>query len=66
MTYQEAHDLYKKKYGRHVKSSWIADVLSSHGKTKRKSPARKGKYKHPCPDDVRPNLEKLLRELGML
>lgn len=66
MTYQEAHDLYKKRYDRHVKKSWIADVLSSHGKTKRKSPLRRGKYKYPCPDEVRPKLEKVLQELKML
>ncbi|MGB6464382.1 MAG: hypothetical protein WBF38_09195 [Nitrosotalea sp.] len=66
MSYKEAHDLYKKKYGTHVKSSYIADVLSSHGKTKRKASTRKGNYKYPCPKDVQPNLEKVLKELKMI
>jgi hypothetical protein len=66
MGYKEAHDLYKKRYGKHIKSSWIANILSDHGKTKGKSPNRKGNYKFPCPDHVRPNLEKILKELKML
>lgn len=66
MTYKEAHDLYKKKYGKHVKSCYIADVLNSHGKTRGKSPSRKGAYKYPCPEKVRPNLERILKELKML
>lgn len=66
MTYKEAHDLYKKKHGGHVKSSYIADVLNSHGKTKGKAPTRKGSYKYPCPAKVRSNLERVLKELKML
>jgi len=66
MGYTEARILYKKKYGKALKNSWIAHVLSDHGKTRSKSPTRKGDYKYPCPADVRPNLEKLLKDLKML
>ena len=67
MTYKEAHDLYQKKYGGHVKSSYIADVLNSHGKlTNGKSPSRKGDYKYPCPGPMRNNLEKVLEVLPRL
>ena len=66
VTYKEAHDLYKKKYETHIKSSYVADVLSSHGKTRRKGYSRKGGYKHPCPEKIRANLEKVLKELKML
>ncbi|MDE1729139.1 MAG: hypothetical protein KGH81_08195 [Thaumarchaeota archaeon] len=66
MTYKEAIDLYKKKYDGHVKSSYIADILHAHGKTKRKAASRKGDFKYPCPKDMRPNLEKILKELKML
>ena len=66
MGYAEARDLYKKKYGKALKNSWIAHVLIDNGKTKSKSPRRKGDYKYPCPDDVRPNLERLLKDLKML
>ena len=66
MTYKEAHDLYKKKFGQHVKSSYIAHILNSYGKTRGKAPSRKGDYKYPCPEKVRPNLEKVLKELKMI
>ena len=66
MTYKEAIDLYQKKYGKHVKSSYIADILHAHGKTKRKASSRKGPYKYPCPEIIKPKLEKILSELGML
>ena len=41
-------------------------MLSDHGKTHGQSSARKGDYKYPCPNDVRPKLEKVLKELKML
>ena len=66
MTYKEAIDLYKKKYNGNVKSSYIADILHAHGKTKRKEASRKGSYKYPCPEIIRPKLEKVLSELNML
>lgn len=66
MTYKEAIELYKKKYNGHVKSSYIADILSAHGKTKRKATSREGDLKHPCPKDIRSNLEKVLKELKMI
>jgi len=64
--YKEAQEIYKKRYGKHAKTSWIANVLNDHGKIKKKSPARKGNYKFPCPDAVRPNLEKILKEIKMI
>lgn len=66
MGYSQARDTYKKKYAKSLKNSWIAHVLSDNGKTRSKSPARKGEYKYPCPDDVRPKLEKILKELKMI
>lgn len=66
MGYAEARELYKKKHDKAMKNSWIANVLSDHGKTNGKSPARKGDYKYPCPKDVRPKLEKILKELKMI
>jgi hypothetical protein len=41
-------------------------VLSDHGKTKSRSPKRKGDFKYPCPDAERSKLEKVLKELKML
>lgn len=66
MTYKEAMELYKKKYDGNVKSSYIADILHAYGKTKRKAASRKGDLKYPCPKDIRPNLEKILKELKMI
>ena len=66
MGYAEASELYKKKHDKALKNSWIANVLSDHGKTNSKSPARKGDYKYPCPKVVRPKLEKILKELKMI
>ena len=66
MGYKETRELYKQKHNKARKNSWIAHVLSDHGKTHGKSPARKGDYKYPCPDEIRPKLEKILKELKML
>lgn len=66
VTYKEAINLYKKKHSGNVKSSYIADILHAHGKTKRKAVSRKGDFKYPCPKDVRPSLEKVLKELEMI
>jgi len=66
MSYAEAKELYKKKHKKSLKNSWVAHVLSDHGKTSHKSPSRKGNYKYPCPNDVKPKLEKVLKELKMI
>jgi hypothetical protein len=51
--YREAREAYKKKYNKAVKTS-------------SQSPKREGDYKYPCPDEVRPKLEKILKELKMI
>ena len=66
MGYAEARELHQKKYGKSLKNSWVTDILNVHGKTKRLSPLRKSDYKYPCPGDVRPNLEKILKALKMI
>ena len=66
MSYKEVQERYKKRHGKVAKSSWIAHVLSDHGKTRSRSPARIGDYKYPCPDEERPKLEKILKELKMI
>ncbi|MDE1831787.1 MAG: hypothetical protein KGI02_05375 [Thaumarchaeota archaeon] len=55
MTYLEAQELYRKRYGKSVKTCWIADILRSHGKTTRKAWNRVGsKPMYPCPLEFRP------------
>jgi len=66
MSYKDAQQLYKKRHGKLAKSSWIANVLSDHGKTSGPAHSRKGNYKYPCPASERPKLEKILKELRMI
>lgn len=66
MAYKEAQQLYKKKHGKLARTSWIAQILSEHGKTSGPAHSRKGDYKYPCPASERKNLEKLLKELKMI
>ena len=67
VTYKKAQMLYKERYGKTIKTCWIADVLSKHKKTKRKASNRLGtEPKYPCPDNVLLKLEKILRELNMI
>ncbi|MBT4176038.1 MAG: hypothetical protein HOE01_04225 [Thaumarchaeota archaeon] len=66
MGYAEAKDAYKTKHGKTIRNSWIANVLDLHGKTTRKSPARKGDYKYPCPDSIKSDLESVLKSLKMI
>jgi len=64
--YKEIRDAYKKKYKKSIKNSYIAQVKSLHGKTKGRSPKRKGDYKYPCPAEVKPKLEKLMKDLDAI
>ena len=66
MTYKEAQEIFKEKYGIIPKSSWIADIRSENGKTKGKSLNRDGDYKYPCPKQHRVNLSKFLKSLKMI
>jgi len=43
MTYLQAQRIYKKRHRKVVKTCWIADIKSKHGKTTRKAPNRIGK-----------------------
>jgi len=49
------------------KTCWIADVLASHGLTRRIAPNRKSKdiRQHPCPEDKRAAIEGAMRDLGI-
>ena len=67
MTYEKAQTIYKKCHDKTVKTCWIADVKRKHGKTKHQSWNRIGiKPKYPCPVNVFPKLEKILKELKMI
>ena len=66
MSYAEAKELYKKKHNKALKNSWVAHVLSDHGKTSGPAHSRKGDYKYPCPPSERTKVEKILKELSMI
>ncbi len=67
MTYAKAQAAYLKQHGRTVKTCWIAHIKRDHNATTRRASNRgSGKVKHPCPPEIYPKLEKILKELGMI
>lgn len=67
MTYKQIQAEYRQRYGRTVKTCWIADVKRKHGKTTRVAPNRAGEEpQEPCPAHIFPKLEELMNELGVV
>lgn len=61
MTYKEIQEKYKKKYGKTVKTCWIADVKRKKGYKVRDAYNRLGKKpKYPCPSDMVDSLSKII------
>lgn len=54
MTYKNIQDVYKKKYGKTIRTCWIADVKAALGLTSRKSANRinPNLIKYPCKDKI--------------
>lgn len=50
-TYKEIQNYVKKKYGKVVKTCWIAHAKEICGLNPTKSPRRIGKRVYPCPSD---------------
>ena len=67
-SYRQVQEAYSRRHGRTVKTCWIADVKRKHGKTVRQAHNRidPAEPKYPCPDDIYPKLEKVMRDLGMI
>jgi hypothetical protein len=67
-TYKEVQDDIKRKYGRSVKTCWIAHVKELNGLTLRMAVNRLSPHerKYPCPEEMRPLIEVSMRRLGML
>jgi hypothetical protein len=65
MSYREIIEECKKE-GFTPKTSYIAHIKNIHGKTSRTSPLRTGDYKYPCPDSVKPKLEKIMKKLDVI
>lgn len=67
-TYAEIQKYVRDKYGRTVKTCWIADVRRKHGLPTRVSPRRSdlSSIKNPYPADRRSEIENAFRYFGLL
>lgn len=67
-TYRQIQDDVRARYGRSVKTCWIADVKASHGLADRTAANRINPHErqHPCPEDARPLIEDSMRRFGMI
>lgn len=66
ITYERIKDEVRRKHGKSVKPCWIADVKERYGLTRGPAHNRKRPRANPCPDKVRPLIEDVLRQLGMI
>jgi hypothetical protein len=67
-TYKDIQADVLGRYGRSIKTCWIADVKASHGLTSRVASNRVSleRREYPCPSEVRPLIEDSMRRLGMI
>jgi hypothetical protein len=67
-TYKEIKSDILTRYGRPVKTCWIAHVKELNGLPMRQAPNRISDTvrQFPCPERVRPMIEESMRRLGML
>jgi|TARA_Y100000310_G_C20285491_1_gene624674 hypothetical protein len=66
-TYKEIQTEFKKRYGKTIKTCWIAEIKFEHGLTRGKAPNRLGsKRVYPCPKNYRTKIEDVLRYFDMI
>ena len=67
-TYKEIQAYIRSRDGVTVQTCWIADVMASHGLTRRIAPNRidPSKREKPCPLARRATIDQALRHFGML
>ena len=67
-TYRDIQEDVRRRYGRAIKTCWIAHVKELNGLDLRPAPNRLSAAKrvNPCPPEVRPLIEDSMRRLGML
>ena len=67
-TYAQIQEDVKARYGKSIKTCWIAHVKELNGLKPRKAPNRISSQKRaiPCPPDVRPIIEDSMRRFKML
>lgn len=67
-TYKQIQEYVRRKYGRTIKTCWIAHVKELNGLSVRKAPNRLSNTKRqvPCPEKVRPLIEESMRHFGII
>jgi len=67
-TYKQIQLDIQTRYGRAVKTCWIAHVKELNGFLMREAPNRRSSDSrvHPCPVDMRPMIEESMRRFDML
>ena len=67
MTYQVIQDEYYARYGKTVKTCWIAHIKRDYNATTRVAPNRAGEEAaNLCPSDIYPKLEAVMLDLGVI
>lgn len=65
-TYNEIQKEFRRRFGKTIKTCWIADVKERHGLTRRPAHNRKGvKRANPCPESFFPKIESVLKYFKM-
>lgn len=65
-TYKEIQMEFRKRYGKTIKTCWIAEVKANQGLTRGPAPNRIGKERtNPCPKEYWDKIENIIRDLGM-
>lgn len=67
-TYKQIQEDIRKRYGRTVKTCWIAHVKELNGLNPYKAPNRLShtKRSNPCPENIRPIIEDSMRGFKMI
>lgn len=66
MTYKEIATVYKRLYGKTIKTCWIADVKRNLGIPVRKSPNRIGiSIKNSCPAELMERIAQIIKGESM-
>ncbi|MGI9256036.1 MAG: hypothetical protein ACR2PY_03780 [Salinispira sp.] len=67
VTYKAIQAEYRARYGKTVKTCWIAHIKRDHDATTRVAPNRSGKEASClCPPDIYPQLKKVMLDLGAI
>ena len=67
MTYKKVQAAYEQRYGKSVKTCWIADIKREFDPAMKQAWNRQSNIPtNPCPDNVYANLKTIMSECGMI